>query len=81
MELRLLAEVANGIMGTGQVCSAWGNLTPPNGTVGRKERACPGLCVFVHVCFYKKDEGQSLKLRAAKINTFTPFTLQFSIES
>lgn len=69
MELRLLAEVANGIMGTGQVCSAGGNLTPPNGTVGRKERVCPGLCVFVHVWFSKKDEGQSLKLRAAKINT------------
>lgn len=81
MELRLLAEVANGIMGTGQVCRAGGNLTPPNGAVGRKERVCPGLCVFVHVCFCKKDEGQSLKLRAAKINTFTPLTLEFLIES
>lgn len=48
---RLLAEVANGIIGTGQVCSAGGNLTPPNGTVGRKERVCPELCVFASVCF------------------------------
>lgn len=54
MESRLLAEVANGIVGTGQVCSAGGNLTPPNVTVGRKERVCPGWCVFVDVCFCRR---------------------------
>lgn len=65
-ELRLLAEAANGIVGTGQVCSAGGNSTPPNGTVGgKKERVCPGLCVFV-----KKDEGQTFKLGTAKIEKF-----------
>lgn len=51
MASRLLAEVANGIIGTGQVCSTGGNLTPPDGTEGRKERVCPGLCVFASVCF------------------------------
>ena len=32
--LRVHAEAANGIIGTGQVYSAGGNSTPPNGTVG-----------------------------------------------
>lgn len=42
MELQLLAEIANDIFGTGQVFSAGGNLTPPNGTAGREERVWLG---------------------------------------
>lgn len=47
MELQLLAEIANGIFGTGQVFSAGGNLTPPNRTAGREERVWPG-----QTCWY-----------------------------
>lgn len=57
MELQLLAEIANDIFGTGQVFSAGGNLTPPNGTAGREEKgvAEPDMlvlhwCVCVYVC-------------------------------
>lgn len=41
MELQLLAEITNDIFGTGQVFSAGGNLTPPNGTAGREKRVWP----------------------------------------
>lgn len=56
MELRLLAEAANGIVGTGQVCSAGGNSTPPNGTVGGKKRkkGCVQACVSLCVCVFVK---------------------------
>lgn len=47
MELQLLAEIANDIFGTGQVWSAGGNLTPPNGTAGREERVWPGPDMLV----------------------------------
>lgn len=58
MELQLLAEIANDIFGTGQVFSAGGNLTPPNGTTGREERVWSaqtcwcftGACVCLCVC-------------------------------
>lgn len=53
----------------------------PNGTVGGEERVCPGLCVFVRVCFCKKDEGQILKLSTAKIESFTIFTVHLWTES
>lgn len=55
MEFQFLAEVANDIVGTGQVSRAGGNLTPPSGTAGREERVWPsqtcwcftGVCVYV----------------------------------
>lgn len=57
MELQLLAELANDIFGTGQLFSAGGNLTPPNGTAGREERVWPpwarhagASLVYVCVC-------------------------------
>lgn len=42
MELQLLAEIANDIFGTGQVFSAGGNLTPPDGTAGGEEKGVAG---------------------------------------
>ena len=62
MELQLLAEIANDIFGTGQVFSAGGNLTPPDGTAGAEEKGvaqarhagaslvCVCVCVCVRVC-------------------------------
>lgn len=60
IELELLAGIANDIFGTGQVFSAGGNLTPPNGTAEGEERVWSdqtcwcftGGCVSVPVYHY-----------------------------